>query len=644
MIIATAGHVDHGKTLLVKALTGVDTDRLPEEKKRNLTIDLGFAYVPIEGHETLGFIDVPGHERFIRNALCGLAGTDFVLFIVAADDGPMPQTEEHLAIIDLLAVSQGAIALTKTDRVTPDRIQHVKQEIAALFAATTMQSAPVFPVSAQTGAGIAELRAHLIEMAKTLPPRPVRHNFRLAIDRTFDVVGAGFIVTGTVFSGGVNVGDRVSVLGGDMALRVRGIHAQNVSAASGRAGQRCALNLAGGDLDKSRIERGCWVADARVPRPIQKVDVDLRVLASTGQPLAHWTPVHVHLGAAEVTGRVAILADKRIEAGAQGLAQLVLDRPIGAVFSDGVIIRDQSARYTIGGGRVIDIHPPARGRSRPSRLAWLEAQNNDDDVAALSALLALAPTGVDLTQFAENRNLTAAEMAVVEAAVTMRVVVGDGIRLGFASDVWSGLVAATVRRLQDWHDRSPGSMGLADQQALAGTGHKVASHAAAAVIAAMVMDGALLRTEFGVRLPSHQARLDPVDAKLWSVVGPVLADAGLRPMSVREIAEATSIDWKRIDAFLVRAGRLRLVYRISNNRISTPAALQSLGEVAMRLAEESSDGLVSVAQFRDASGIGRNMSVELLEFFDKQRLTQRVGDRRKILQPIGKVLGTEQAV
>lgn len=249
---AAHGVIDHGKTLLIKALTGVDTDRLPEEKKRNLTIDLGFAYLPLNDAETIGFIDVPGHEKFIRNMLCGVAGIDFVLFIVAADDGPMPQTLEHLAILDLLGVSRGAVALTKIDRVEEVRAVEVSEEIDELFADTSLAGIPVFPVSAITGDGVDAVKQHLLDAAADMPPRPATGNFRLAIDRSFDVVGAGLVVTGTVFSGKIHTSSPARVLGADMDIRLRGIHAQNTESETGQAGQRCALNLAGTNLDKDR--------------------------------------------------------------------------------------------------------------------------------------------------------------------------------------------------------------------------------------------------------------------------------------------------------------------------------------------------------------------------------------------------------
>ena len=374
MIIATAGHVDHGKTLLVKALTGVDTDRLPEEKKRGMTIDLGFAYLPVEAGETIGFIDVPGHERFVHNMLAGVAGIDFALFIIAADDGPMPQTREHLAILDLLGIKKGAVALTKIDRVTVSRAEDVRNEIANLFAATTLASSPVFPVSAITGQGVEDLKAHLLAEARDCRPKTTAGNFRLAVDRSFSISGAGLVVTGTAFSGSLSVGDPVRMLDAGLTLRARMIHAQNTASQTGKAGQRCAINLAGPELKPERIERGDWVVTGDVPAPIQKFDARLRVLQSELRPLAHWTPVHVHLGAADVTGRVAVLESSSIAPGASGLVQIVLDRPIGALvrrWSD----HSGPIRAANDGRRTRDRHLPAPSRPREAGAARVSQSN-----------------------------------------------------------------------------------------------------------------------------------------------------------------------------------------------------------------------------------------------------------------------------
>jgi selenocysteine-specific elongation factor len=633
MIIATAGHVDHGKTLLIKALTGVDTDRLPEEKKRNLTIDLGFAYLPLEGAETIGFIDVPGHEKFIRNMLCGVAGIDFVLFIVAADDGPMPQTEEHLAILDLLGVSRGAVALTKIDRVAEERAVEVAEEIELLLAGTTLEGAPIFLLSAMIGDGVDALKHHLIAVARDLPPRPAAGNFRLAIDRRFDVVGAGLVVTGTAFSGRIAPGDTARIAGAGMEVRVRGVHAQNAEAEAGQAGQRCALNLAGTALDKDLIERGDWVVTGNAPPPARKIDVRLRVLESEARPLAHWTPVHVHLGAMETTGRIAILEGASVPPGKDALVQLVLDRPVGAVYGDGLIVRDQSAQRTIGGGRVVDIFPPARGRARPERLEFLKAMEEADDATALSALLEAAPIGLDLDRFAAARNLTPDDMEAMAELVSMKRVNVPGTPLAFSEARWWALRTAVLEGLAAFHRKSPDVVGPGENRVLAGTGIRLPADAAVAIAAELVRDGAIVKEGMGVRLPDHQPRLQGPDAANWRKIEPMLIDGGLRPPVVVDIAREIGSEPRKVESLLVRAGRHGMVVRVSKNRFYPPSSLRALGEIAERVAADAADGMVTAAAFRDASDIGRNLAIEVLEFFDKVKFTRRVGDGHEVIRP-----------
>ena len=633
MIIATAGHVDHGKTLLIKTLTGIDTDRLPEEKKRNLTIDLGFAYLPLDGAETIGFIDVPGHERFIRNMLCGVAGIDFVLFIVAADDGPMPQTREHLAILDLLGVNRGAVALTKIDRVSEERAAEVAEDIELLFTDTSLEGLPVFPVSAMTSAGIDGLKNHLLTIAAGLPPRPVIGNFRLAIDRSFDVVGAGLVVTGTAFSGRVEADEAAHVLGADMDVRIRGIHAQNAKAGSGRAGQRCALNLAGTALDKDLIERGDWVVTGNIPAPSHKIDIRLRVLKSEARALAHWTPVHVHLGAAETTGRVAILGATNISPGESGLAQIVLDRPIGAVHGDGLILRDQSAQRTLGGGRVIDLFPPARGRAKPDRLEFLQAMEDPDDGTALSSLLDSSPNGLHLDRFAATRNLTDDDMEALAELVPMKSVRTETGTLGFSDDRWASVRTAVLTGLAAWHKKSPDTVGPGENRVLAGTGIRLPPEAAVAVSAELVREGVIVKEGMGVRLPSHKPSLQGADATNWKKIKPLLVDGGLRPPVVVEIAQEIGSEPRKVESLLVRAGRHGLVVRIAKNRFYPPETLRKLADIAETVSTDVEDGMITAANFRDATDIGRNVAIEVLEFFDKVKFTRRVGDGHEVIRP-----------
>ncbi|MEM7777388.1 MAG: selenocysteine-specific translation elongation factor [Pseudomonadota bacterium] len=643
MIIATAGHVDHGKTSLVRALTGVDTDRLPEEKKRKLTIDLGFAYLPIDDELTIGFVDVPGHERFIRNALCGLAGADFVLFVVAADDGPMPQTREHLAIASLMGISKGAIALTKIDRVEADWLEVVRDEVADLFSRTALRNAPLFPVSAETGEGFAALSAHLSQAARTTELRPSNGRFRLAVDRAFNVVGTGLVVTGTVFSGHVSVGDAVQLAGHDMRMRIRGLHAQNAEAATARAGQRCALNLSGTELRKSEVSRGRWVVCEDVAAPVRKFDARIQVVPDLARALAHWTPVHVHLGAAETTGRIALLEDTKTEPGGSALAQITVDEPIGAVFGDRLILRDQSAQFTFGGGRVLDIHPPRRGRARPERIAILKVSECSDTTEALSALLGASDAGVRIDRFAENRNLTEAERAEVERRCEFQVVNDDAGRIAFSSQVWDGLRSQVFDQLGSRHSGSASGSAASGRNSsgrieLVGrNGRPLSRKLTSIIVDTLVAEGALVRDADGLRLAGQKPKLDGKDAAIWEQVSEVFENSGLRPLTPREIAAQLEMEHISMERFLARAARQGLVAQISKNRFSTLGALRALAGLAEDVAANAPEGLLSVIAFRDQTGVGRNMAIEILEHFDRRRFTQRVGDGREICQPADKV-------
>ena len=315
MIVGTAGHIDHGKTALVRALTGVDTDRLKEEKTRGISIDLGFAYLPAGDRDVVGFVDVPGHEKFVRNMLAGATGIDFVLLVVAADDGVMPQTMEHLAIVDLLGISHGIVALSKVDLVPPARREQVIQEIRDRLSGTRLAHIDIAPVSAVTGDGVTELREKIFSAARNFKARVAQGRFRLAVDRCFTLTGVGTIVTGTVQSGAVGIGDPVIISPSGLSARVRSIHAQNRPAERGQAGERCALNLAGDGITKNSIRRGDVVLDPELHAPTDRIDATLRLLPSEAKSASQWLPVRLYHGAAEIDARIALLEDAPIRPG-----------------------------------------------------------------------------------------------------------------------------------------------------------------------------------------------------------------------------------------------------------------------------------------------------------------------------------------
>ncbi len=633
MLIATAGHVDHGKTVLVKALTGVDTDRLPEEKARGLSIDLGFAYRTRPDGTVLGFVDVPGHERFIRNMLAGVAAIDHALLIVAADDGPMPQTREHLAILDLLGVDAGAVVITKIDLVDDSRAAAVAGRIEKLVEGTGLEGAPVFPVSALNGAGMAALHEHLVRLAAEHRTAGVRTGgrFRLAVDRCFTVRGAGVVVTGAVFSGEVAVGDRLVLAPAGVGVRVRGIHAQSRPAERGTLGERCAINLAGTELGRTDIRRGDWLTGEPAPAASQRFDAELRVLASEERPLAHWTPVHVHAGAASLTGRVAVLEGRTIAPGSHGLVQVVVDQPFVGVRGDRFILRDQSARRTFAGGTVLDPAGAVRGRARPERIAALRAAAANDPDRALADLLATSANGVDLAHFADAWNLRPGEAeALYERAGVEAVSLPRGRAAGFARDDWQALLEGMLAAVRRMHEEAPERAGVESAELARGAGRS--REVAAAAIGSLVRDGRLVREGRHLRVPEHTPRLSPRDAALWSKVSLHLGEDAVKPPVLAELAGTLGVDRSLLALFLGRSAGRGLLVKVAPNRFFHPGAVRRLADVAEQLAAAAEDGRFDARAFRDTSGIGRNLTIQVLEYFDGAGLTHRIGDARIVVR------------
>ena len=643
MIIATAGHVDHGKTSLLKRLTGVDTDRLPEEKRRGLTIDLGFAYTDaLRPGETTGFVDVPGHEKFIRNMLAGVTAIDAALLVVAADDGPMPQTREHLAILDLVGVRTGIVAITKTDLVEADWLDEVIAETRALLEPTGLDEAPVVAVSSTTGAGfdrLTEAIGHLRAVEK-----PACGGFRMAIDRSFIVGGAGLVVTGLAQSGILKAGDRLAVSPAGpkgIGARVRGLKVQDAPAAEARPGDRCAVNLAGADVDRAAIGRGQWLVAPDLRSVSRRLDIDLRLLASEPRPLRHWTPVHVHAGTADIPGRVALLEAGTLAPGGQVLAQLVLDRGICVCRGDAVILRDQSARRTIGGGTVLDCQGPQRGRGTPQRLSMVRAQRRPNHAEALAALLEVAADGVDLRALARNRNLAADELDGLEAPGRVPGLVRAGGGDGQAAILDRHLAGLTEAIRAALTGRAEGRNSESGLPAAALPRLLPGRPLAACIDAALdrlIRDGIAERRGERIVLAGRRIELEPRDARLWARIEPALTASG-RPRTVWEVSEALGIAHNEAARFFKRAQAAGLVMQVSKNRFLTPAALESLAMAAETGLATSGDDRFTVADFRDWSGLGRNLSVEMLEYFDRAGFTRRAGNERVIRRPAAEIFG-----
>ncbi|HJW01719.1 MAG TPA: selenocysteine-specific translation elongation factor, partial [Azospira sp.] len=628
MIIGTAGHIDHGKTTLVKALTGVDTDRLPEEKARGITLDLGYAYT--DGGR-LGYVDVPGHEKLVHTMLAGATGIDFLLLVVAADDGPMPQTREHLAIASLLGIARGAVALTKTDAVTPERLAAAREEVATLLAGTSLAGAPAFPVAAQRGEGIAALHDHLLATAQSLGERQARGGFRLAIDRVFTLTGTGLVVTGTAFSGRIQVGDTVQVTPPGLTARVRGLHVHNRAADSGQAGQRIAINLAGrqdSKLEKADLARGMWVVAPGLHRPVQRFQAELRSL----EPLRHWQPVHVHLGAADVTGRLALLEGDSLAPGETRLAEIILDKPIGALALDRFILRDQSASRTLGGGRVLDIFPPTRHKRAPERLAMLRLLAAEDPLPALEFALAQAPAGVDLERFGANRNLDA-DRAWWQPLGLMVVEEGgrEEGRRGFTVAAWQSLAERLLAALAAEHERAPDMVGVERDRLRRLTLPTLGRAGFDRLVADLLADGRLTQSGGWLHQPGHRATLADSDAALWQSLAPLLAAAPFQPPRVRDVARESGVAEDTVRRLMQRLARVGRVYRVAHDHYFAAEAVADLAAQVDALCQR--DGAACAAALRDAIGGGRKVAIHILEFFDRVGYTRRVRDTHLRREP-----------
>ncbi|MFO1329129.1 MAG: selenocysteine-specific translation elongation factor [Rubrivivax sp.] len=623
MIIGTAGHIDHGKTSLVKALTGVDTDRLKEEKERGITVDLGFAYQAQPDGAVLGFVDVPGHEKLVRNMLAGATGIDHVMLVVAADDGPMPQTREHLAILDLLGLDRGVVALTKCDLVTPERLAEARAELAALLAGSRLREAPVIAVSSLTGQGLDELRAHLQSARGDRPRTRADGQFRLSVDRSFTLGGVGTVVTGTAVAGRVAVGERLRISPSGREVRVRGLHAHNRAATQGEAGQRLALNVVG--VEKAEVRRGDWIVAEALHAPTQRLDVRLQLLAGEARALAHWTPLHLHLGAEDVGARVVLLEAGALQPGRSALVQLELERPIHALHGDRFIVRDQSAQRTLGGGVVLDAFAPPSRRHKAARLAAVAALEQTDPPAALAAALALqGGGGIDALRFGTLWNLDEAARAALLAQVPHRAL-GDGARtLLFAPGQLERYLQAVQDTLAAHHRRAPDSPGLTQEQLQRAVRDKPAGAVFALLLLQAVRDGTLVRSGAQLALAGHEVTLQGLEKQIWERLKPWLDEGGIHPPKLSDLLlRDRTLRKDQVMRTLQRLQRMGKVHAIGAEYFVQTEHLLQLAVQAQALAERDPHKRLNVRELRDTLGISRHLSVPLVEYFDEIGLTQR---------------------
>lgn len=723
MMIGTAGHIDHGKTSLVRALTGTDTDRLPEEKKRGMSIELGYAFlapsddgpavgessaasaatagqtkvVPALGspREPIAFIDVPGHEKLLHTMISGATGIDFALLLVAADDGVMPQTREHLAVLSLLGIDRGVVAITKIDRVDEARVQEVTQQVTALLADTPLAHAPIIPVSATRGDGVAELRqllraeavrldtahgadgtadphdsdspvraAAATEPAQTTAALPAQMGFRLAIDRVFSLDGVGTVATGTVHAGRVQVGDVLQQLpDGPKELRVRSLHAQNRSTDTAHAGQRCAINLAG--IERDQLQRGHWLAQPGIASVSDRLDVELHLWHAEPRAIRSGTRVHVHLGTTASPAAVAVLDADTLAPGGTGLAQLVLPQPLAAWHGDRLILRDAAGQRIIGGGRVLDSRAPVRYRRTPQRLQLLQALQRPTLRDRLAGLLEACEHGVDLRQWQQVFGL--ASVSAFDASLQTlphRRLAGDFI---IGEPAWQHLRRTVLDTLAAYHQNATDEIGPDAARLRRLARLRMDDAHWRLLLDALMKEGSVAQSGAFVHLPEHGSQLAARDETLLQRLTPYLMEAGAQGAWVRDLAEHLGEPAANLRPAMARLARSGHLYQVVKDLYLDAATAARLAALVRQLAladkepvdsaevqraseqpAEATSGaessrhahatpkptgqggnalpILKVAEFRDASGLGRKRAVQMLEFFDRIGLCRRVGD------------------
>src|SRR5687768_4062596 len=636
VIVGTAGHIDHGKSALVRALTGRDPDRLPEEKRRGITIDLGFADLQL-GDLRIGFVDVPGHERFVKNMLAGAHGIDVVALVIAADEGVMPQTREHFDICRLLGVQRGLIVITKTDIVEAELLELVTSEVAELVAGSFLESAPIIPVSAKTGSGLNQFKAALKEVSLQVPARAEGFLARMPVDRVFAMKGFGAVVTGTLVSGTIREGDELELLPGQSRVRARGVQVHGNAVAQARAGQRTAVNLGG--IDTNAVERGMVLAPVSSLRSTQILDVKVSVLPGAPRGLRSRARVRFHIHAAEVLARIQVLeSDNQIAPGATGLVQLRLETPITAVAGEHFILRSYSPSITIAGGEILD---PLAGKHRGRDLA--DVRHNlailagADPAARLSVFIA---TSGDLGQRKEDlKARTGWEderlvPSLNEAIDRGLVVACDGLLLD--QKRYTNLKAAALNEVEEHHRLEPLSRGLVRETLR----ERHFAHIPAEVFRAVMSDleaaGSLVAEKELVRTSAHVLELSGPDAELRDRINSLYELAGLEPPTLDEALQTAGGSAlqktharKLLQLLLDRGSLVRVQGDLYFHSRPLTELTMTLRQFAL---EHPSDPSLDVATFKELAGVSRKYAIPLLEFLDRERITRRVGDRRQIIK------------
>lgn len=637
IIVGTAGHIDHGKTALVKALTGIDADRLPEEKQRGITIDLGFAEMQMDDVR-IGFVDVPGHERFVKNMLAGASGIDLVLLVIAADEAVMPQTREHFDICRLLHVRSGVIVLTKTDLVDDETLELARLDVAELVEGSFLENAPVFPVSSRTGAGIAELKSGLANAAGNVPSENEMYEPRLAVDRSFSVKGFGAVVTGTLASGEIDEGNELELLPVRREVRVRGIQTHGKQVKTARSGQRTAVNLGG--IAHDEIERGMVLAKPGSLAVTQAFDADVEVLADVPRALRSRQRVRVHLGTAEVLARVSVLNEHQaIEPGSRGLAQFRLESTVAAAHGDRFIVRSYSPQRTIAGGLVLEplAHKHRRREFEGVASTLVDLVRASDGGGNLAEVF-VKMSGERGLKVDDLRSRSALRANIVGDLIARAVAEGHVVNANgvlISKPIFERLQALTLEAVENYHSKDKLSRGLPKELLR----ERVFKHAGAEVFRAVTGEleraGKIRVEQDIIRNASHETQLSAAEKIVHDRLSAIYPNAGLEAPKLDDALtnaiNGTGLDLRsarKVFQLFINSGQL---VPVTNEYYFSAKALDMLTTKLRDHVRSSGDPTIDVARFKDIAGVSRKYAIPLLEYFDRTRVTRRVGDKRQVL-------------
>ena len=618
MIVTLAGHVDHGKTAIVKALTGVETDRLEEERRRGLTIDLGFAYCDL-GTERVGFVDVPGHHRFIHNMIAGVAEHQHALLIVAADDGVMPQTKEHLQILTLMGLRHGTIVLNKIDLVSEQRTHEVREDISALVANSFLRDAEIVEVSATNGAGVAHLTHALTDAAHQFKKSESDRCFRLAVDRSFSPRGVGTVVTGTVHDGNLIVGQQLTLSDPLSAVRVRSLVVNGIDSESASAGDRCGVQIS--NARASDVPRGAWLRDPDAFSETQHLTLLLDVIDDFPRAVKNWSPIHVYHATSHAQGRLALL-EGQLQAGDTGFVDLNCSTPLQVCVGDRIVVRDHDLQTTLGGGLVMSTSPVAGRRRTKRRLSLLRkselAIQKSDYIACLKHRSSVEI--VELDAYRRSWNLPASAIEEIKSRTDWVVLEGNALRVESLYQVKSEILKIATRFHEQYPDRTGMRM---DEFQREGT---FQNETLAFVLSWCVADSKLELTGGRYALAGRSPQLPEYDSDLFGRVLPLIDIH--QPKTTGDISKSLKLPLRELEREMTRFAKARLLIQVTPRRYFTGNKLLNLAHLVEKI---GANGSFTVRDVRDASNIGRMIVIDVLEYFDRRRFTQRRGDLRIVI-------------